>query len=190
MATTLLNRGRSNAESIARLAGLPRPTANAALLILIQHSLVGSTGGSRRKEPEEEMYEFDTVECLLRLRWGRILALTEQNFGEDVSAVGLSAADIQALLIVRQLLMYGKLSMPEIAKTCGAGDDRQRECVSSCLKLTSGALALRRIVVSLLRHGYLEPTCAELLILRSDQIDRRYRVGDNPAAYADNRRNG
>lgn len=81
----MLNRGRSNAETIARLAALPRPTTNASLLILIQHSLVGSTGGSRRSVPEEEQYEFDTAECLLRLRWGRILALTESNFGEDVS---------------------------------------------------------------------------------------------------------
>lgn len=31
------------------------------------------------------MYEFDTTECLFRLRWGRILALTEDRFGEDVS---------------------------------------------------------------------------------------------------------
>lgn len=84
MASTLLNRGRSNAEAIARLAGLPRPTTNASLLILIQHSLVGSTGGSRRQEPEEEMYEFDTAECLMRMRWGRILALTEANFAEEV----------------------------------------------------------------------------------------------------------
>jgi hypothetical protein len=85
VASTLLNRGRSNVETIARLAGLPRSTTGASLLILIQHSLVGSTGGSRRAVPEEEQYEFDTAECLMRLRWGRILALTESNFGEDVS---------------------------------------------------------------------------------------------------------
>lgn len=37
-------------------------------------------------------------------------------------------------------------------------------------------LSLRKTVVQLLRRGYIEPTCAELLILRSDQIDRRYKV--------------
>lgn len=31
------------------------------------------------------MYEFDIIECLMRLRWGRMLALTEKEFGEEVS---------------------------------------------------------------------------------------------------------
>ncbi|GMK58430.1 hypothetical protein CspeluHIS016_0504620 [Cutaneotrichosporon spelunceum] len=152
VASTLLNRGRSNAETIARLAALPRATTNASLLILIQHSLVGSTGGSRRSVPEEEQYEFDTAECLLRLRWGRILALTESNFGEDT------------LMVVHQLLVYGKMTFAQIVNACGADTDKKR------------ASALRKIVVQLLRRGYLEPSCAELLILRSDQIDRRYRA--------------
>jgi hypothetical protein len=46
---------------------------------------VGSTGGSRRDPPEEELYEFDALECLMRLRWGRMMGLTEQNFGDEVS---------------------------------------------------------------------------------------------------------
>lgn len=85
MASTLLNRGRLTALSVSRLAALARPTTNAALLILIQHNLVGSTGASRRSSGEDEMYEFDVHECLLRLRWPRIMALTEQTFGEQVS---------------------------------------------------------------------------------------------------------
>jgi DNA-directed RNA polymerase III subunit RPC3 len=86
VASTLLNRGRCNAATVARLAGLTRATGNAALLILVQHNLVGSTGGSRRDPPEEEMYEFDVSECLLRLRWPRVLALTEDKFGDEVSS--------------------------------------------------------------------------------------------------------
>lgn len=38
------------------------------------------------------------------------------------------------------------------------------------------ASSLRRVVTLMLRRGFLEPTCAELTMLRSDQIDRRYRV--------------
>lgn len=70
---------------MSRLAALPLSTTQASLIILLQHHLVGSTGGSRRNPPEEEMYEFDIIECLMRLRWGRMLALTEKEFGEEVS---------------------------------------------------------------------------------------------------------
>lgn len=85
VASTLLNRGRCSALTVSRLAALPLQTTQASLLILLQHHLVGSTGGSRRSPPEEEMYEFDIVECLMRLRWGRMLALTEKEFGQEVS---------------------------------------------------------------------------------------------------------
>lgn len=85
VASTLLNRGRCSALTVSRLAALPLATTQASLIILLQHHLVGSTGGSRRNPPEEEMYEFDIIECLMRLRWGRILALTEKEFGEEVS---------------------------------------------------------------------------------------------------------
>ncbi|KAL1407341.1 RNA polymerase III subunit C82 [Vanrija albida] len=152
VASTLLNRGRCSAATVYRLAGISKQTANAALLILIQHNLVGSTGASHRDLPEEDMYEFDISECLLRLRWPRILALTEQNYGDE------------ALAVVRQLLIYGKLTMPEILTVSNATADRQK------------TLSLRKTVVLLLRRGYIEPTCAELLVLRSDQIDRRYKA--------------
>ncbi|TXT13111.1 hypothetical protein VHUM_01512 [Vanrija humicola] len=152
VASTLLNRGRCNTATVYRLAGISRQTANAALLILIQHNLVCSTGASHRDLPEEDMYEFDISECLLRLRWPRILALTEQNYGEE------------AVAVVRQLLLYGKLTTPEILTVSHATTDRQK------------TLSLRKTVVTLLRRGYIEPTCAELLILRSDQIERRYKA--------------
>ncbi len=31
------------------------------------------------------MYEFDVAECLMRLRWGRILAITQERLGPAVS---------------------------------------------------------------------------------------------------------
>lgn len=128
MASTLLNRGRCTAATVYRLAGISRQTANAALLILIQHNLVGSTGASHRDLPEEDMYEFDVSECLLRLRWPRILALTEQNYGEEVGGnrqARLVELTFQALLVVRQLLLYGKLTTPEILTVSNVTADRQ-----------------------------------------------------------------
>lgn len=109
------------------------------------------------------MYEFDIVECLMRLRWGRILALTEKELGQEVSYdVPSMELTMQALAIVRLVFLFGKLTMEEIADSMA-----EHELPAS---------ALRKVVVQMLRRGFLEPTCAELMMLRSDQIDRRYRV--------------
>ena len=67
---------------MSRLSALPQPTTLAAILILYQHNLVQSSGSP---SDSEEYYEFNVVECLMRLRWGRILALTEKRLGPAVS---------------------------------------------------------------------------------------------------------
>lgn len=69
---------------------------------------------------------------------------------------------MQALAVVRQIFLYGKLTMEEIQDILAEYD--------------MPASSLRRVVTLMLRRGFLEPTCAELTMLRSDQIDRRYRV--------------
>ena len=39
------------------------------------------------------MYQFDLEACLLRLRWGKMLAITQERFGDVVSlCVSLSEA--------------------------------------------------------------------------------------------------
>lgn len=86
VASTLLNRGRLGAVALARLSGVSRTTTLASLLLLMQHNLVLSNGESLLASAEEELYEFDVQECLMRLRWGRILALTRSRLGDAVSA--------------------------------------------------------------------------------------------------------
>lgn len=63
---------------------------------------------------------------------------------------------------MRQIFLYGKLTIEEIT-----------DCLA---EYDFPPASLRRTVILMLRRGFLEPTCAELMMLRSDQIDRRYRV--------------
>ncbi|KAK4684578.1 DNA-directed RNA polymerase III subunit RPC3, partial [Tremellales sp. Uapishka_1] len=150
VASTLLNRGRLPAFSISKLSALPRPTTLAALLILIQHNIVFSSGASAKGTDEEEMYEVDVQECLLRMRWGRILAVTREEFDSDAEEV------------VQQLMVYGKLALPEIIDACGGTGDGQR------------AQIITAAIIALVRGNFLQPTDPELHILRVDQIARRF----------------
>lgn len=34
-------------------------------------------------------------------------------------------------MVVRQLLIHGKLTMPQIARACGAGEDKQSQSTST-----------------------------------------------------------
>jgi DNA-directed RNA polymerase III subunit RPC3 len=91
-ASTLLNRGRLNLPNLTRLSGLrPSQTTN-ALIILIQHGLVLTNGSSFWKESDLDLYDFDLEQCLLRLRWARILAIAKHRFDELVGLVSLSQA--------------------------------------------------------------------------------------------------
>ncbi|WVR07357.1 hypothetical protein IAU60_004398 [Kwoniella sp. DSM 27419] len=150
VASTLLNRGRLPSSTIARLSGLTKPTALAALLILMQHDLVQSNGASYKETGEEEQYEFDVTSCLMRLRWGRILAITHQKL------------DQVALEIVRTLMIYGKLNVPNIVAACGGEYDAIR------------AAAINDALIALVRAQFLRPTGPEMHILESDQIARRF----------------
>lgn len=47
----------------------------------MQHNVVLSNGESLISPGEEELYEFDVQECLMRLRWGQILSLTQERLG-------------------------------------------------------------------------------------------------------------
>lgn len=62
----------------------------------------------------EDQYEFDVPECLNRLRYGRILALTAtwSGFGNSASV---------AEEIVRMITIYGKVKVKEIKRSL-AGD--------------------------------------------------------------------
>lgn len=121
----MLNRGRLPLSLIQRLSGLTRRTCVPALMLLMQHNLVLSTGVQSRylseQDPEagpsnmsdlpDEQYEFDVRECLLRMRWGRILAFTEQKMGK------------KAMELVRVFMVYGRLRVGDMNRVMGVEED-------------------------------------------------------------------
>nr|WRH23598.1 DNA-directed RNA polymerase III subunit RPC3 [Naematelia aurantialba] len=147
VSSTLLNRGRLSASALARLSGLPPRLVLGSLVVLIQHHLVLSTGETAK----EEQYEFNVEECLLRLRYGRILAVTRERLGEA------------ALEVIRQLIMFGKLRAPDISEACGGALDQSRE------------LLINSTTLDLVQNHYVEPFAPELGILRSERVNRSYK---------------
>ncbi|WWC71761.1 uncharacterized protein I206_105720 [Kwoniella pini CBS 10737] len=152
VASTLLNRGRLPLSTISRLSALPKPTTSAALIILIQHDLVQTNGASFKNTGDDEQYEFDTYTCLLRLRWGRILAITLQTYDEV------------ALEVVRTIMIYGKMKVPDIIDACGGTNDAIR------------AEVVNNAIIALIRAQFIRPTSPEMHILDSDQIQRRFNL--------------
>lgn len=92
----------------------------------------------------------------MRLRWGRILAVTAERFDEETMA------------IVRNLLVYGKLRIGEIVDLFGAQADAAR------------AAAIVERVVSLVRDHFLLPTHPELQIVFADLVAKRLLVSPLP----------
>lgn len=80
----MLNKGRLNLAEICHYTKLKSRSAQGVVIALIQHNLVWHSEVAQG-EKLVEYFEFNLKECLLRLRWGRILALTEDEFGGDVS---------------------------------------------------------------------------------------------------------
>ncbi|WWC63066.1 uncharacterized protein I303_105665 [Kwoniella dejecticola CBS 10117] len=152
VASTLLNRGRLPLSTISRLSALPKPTTSAALIVLIQHDLVQTNGASYKNTGDDEQYEFDTSTCLLRLRWGRILAITHQTYDEV------------ALEVVRTIMVYGKMKVPDIINVCGGSSDAMR------------ADTVNNAIIALVRAQFIRPTSSEMHILDSDQVQRRFNL--------------
>lgn len=126
--------------AVSRLSAISRGSTLASVILLMQHNLVLSNGASIRGSGEEELYEFDVQECLMRLRWGRILSLTQERLGPVVSTsvdgammLAKHCSCIQAVEVVRHLMTFGKLKLPEIVELSGASHDPTR--VSSGLRI-------------------------------------------------------
>jgi DNA-directed RNA polymerase III subunit RPC3 len=94
VASTLLNRGRLGVTAVSRLSAVSRNNTLAAVLLLVQHNLVLSNGESLLGTGEEELYEFDVQECLMRLRWSKILSLTEEKLGPVVRCMFVSWGEL------------------------------------------------------------------------------------------------
>ena len=66
---------------LIRFSGLKPSTIRASVLVLIQHNLVWHS----QTEDDGEALEFNTDECLMRLRFGRYTRQAEELFGKAVS---------------------------------------------------------------------------------------------------------
>lgn len=81
----LLHRGRLTLPQIIRFSGLKPRTVRAALLVLVQHNILWHAQGD--SEGDGEALEFNTEECIMRLRYGRYAWQAEQLFGKPVCYV-------------------------------------------------------------------------------------------------------
>jgi DNA-directed RNA polymerase III subunit RPC3 len=84
VASILLHRGRMRLSEIAHFTKLPRQSVAGILITLVQHNLAWFCE-SELGDRIHEYFEMNLKECLMRLRWSRILELTQEEYGDDVS---------------------------------------------------------------------------------------------------------
>ncbi|KIJ60612.1 hypothetical protein HYDPIDRAFT_177323 [Hydnomerulius pinastri MD-312] len=124
VASALLTRGRLSLPQLVRFTGMKPKTVRTAILVLIQHNILWHA----QTEEEGEMLEFNTLECLLRLRFGRYVWQAENIFGPTGAE------------IVQLILDHGKLRPPEIISRLSIYDPKSSSMYSQSLyKLVSEA---------------------------------------------------
>ena len=84
VASILMHRGRMRLAEIVHFTKLPRRSVAGILMTLVQHNLAWYSE-TEVGDRTQEFFEMNLKECLMRLRWGRILELTQENLGADVS---------------------------------------------------------------------------------------------------------
>ncbi|KAG1730606.1 RNA polymerase III subunit RPC82-domain-containing protein [Suillus lakei] len=124
VASALLTRGRLSLAQLIRYTMMKPRTVRAAILVLVQQNILWHSN----TEEEGDMLEFNTLECLMRLRFGRFVWQTEQLFGP-------SGAEIVLLI-----LDHGKLQSPDIISRLSIHNPKSSSLYSQTLyKLISGA---------------------------------------------------
>lgn len=109
VASVLIDRGRLHLPELCHYTRLRSRTVQSVLIVLLQHNLLW-----RSELPFMgslvEFFEVDLKECLLRCRWARMLAMTEDEFGED------------GVRIVTEVMVRGKARVGDIVDALsGAG---------------------------------------------------------------------
>lgn len=124
VASALLTRGRLSLSQLIRYTMMKPRTVRAAIVVLVQQNILWHSN----TEEEGEMLEFNTLECLMRLRFGRFVWQAEQLFGP-------SGAEI-----VQLILDHGKLQPPDIISRLSIHNPKSSGLYSQTLyKLISGA---------------------------------------------------
>ncbi|KAG2366820.1 RNA polymerase III subunit RPC82-domain-containing protein [Suillus spraguei] len=124
VSSALLTRGRLSLAQLIRYTMMKPRTVRAAILVLVQQNILWHSN----TEEEGEMLEFNTLECLMRIRFGRFVWQAEQLFGP-------SGAEI-----VQLILDHGKLQSPDIIERLAIQNPKNSSLYSQTLyKLISGA---------------------------------------------------
>ena len=79
----LLTHGRLGLPQLVRFSKLKPRIVRASILVLVQHNLLWHA----QSDDEGEVFEMNTGECLMRLRYGRYVWLAEQLYGKAVSII-------------------------------------------------------------------------------------------------------
>ncbi|TFK42774.1 RNA polymerase III subunit RPC82-domain-containing protein [Crucibulum laeve] len=108
IAQVLLTRGRLPLAQIIRFSALKPRTVRAAILVLVQHNILWHA----QTEEDGEVFEVNTDECLMRLRFGKFVWQAEKLFGSAASE------------IIQIILDHGKLRPPEIISLLAIYDSK------------------------------------------------------------------
>lgn len=107
---------------IVRFSELKPRTIRAAIVALTQHNLLWHV----ELEDEGEVLEFNSEECLMRLRFGRFISLAGKIMGQAVSlfiCIGYALANFcQAAHVLSIVLENGKLRQPDILEKLRISD--------------------------------------------------------------------
>lgn len=115
VAAVLLHRGRLPLVQIIRFSGLRPRTVRACVLVLVQHNVLWHA----QTDIDGEVLEFNTDECLMRLRYGRYVWQAGQLFGK-------AGAEI-----VQLILDNGKLRPPDVISRLSVYDPVKAPAVYS-----------------------------------------------------------
>ncbi|KAJ9093119.1 hypothetical protein QFC19_008462 [Naganishia cerealis] len=159
VAHVLLNRGRLSMPEICHYTKLKQRSAQGVIIVLIQHNLAWHSEVAQG-DTYVEFFEINLKECLMRLRWGRILALTADEFGDD------------AMRIVGLILSRGKMRLPDIIRAMGVEDMTEKG------HREARRVQLSRLVYDLLTTSHIVPTTAKLHQAPFDEMLQRRRAAE------------
>ncbi|PIL23836.1 hypothetical protein GSI_13587 [Ganoderma sinense ZZ0214-1] len=113
VASLLLTYGRLGLSQLVRFSKLKPRIVRVSILVLVQHNLLWHA----QSVDEGEVFEMNTDECLMRLRYGRFVWLAGQLYGKaggEIVQLILDHGKIRPPDIVSQLSIYDPLKAPAI----------------------------------------------------------------------------
>ncbi|KAF9452851.1 hypothetical protein P691DRAFT_659952 [Macrolepiota fuliginosa MF-IS2] len=120
----LLTRGRLPLPQIVRYTQLKPRVARASILVLVQQNLLWHA----QSDDGTEVFEVNVDECLMRLRYGKVVFLAQELFGKAGAEV------------VQIVLDHGKLRLSDILSLLGIYDQKTITVYRGAIhKLVTGA---------------------------------------------------